>query len=138
MIRKLAVTVFAMSLTLVGCGSSSTSKKPDAATDGITAADVAKDTGFTPDTKLVDTGLAGDTMVADTAVDTSVSVDGAKLDVASDTTPADTRDGAAADRTPDTFVRLDVNTTDTKDAPAVDTAVISDAGSEVGDDAQTD
>jgi hypothetical protein len=143
MIRKLAVTVFAMSLTLVGCGSSSTSKKPDAATDSTTAVDVAgnKDVLTPSDTRVVDTAVLGDTSVVDTAVDTSVAAEvGPKLDVAKDTTPADTRDSGAADKTPDTFIKLDTGTVDTKivDAPVVDTAVISDADSEVGGDAQAD
>jgi len=47
MMRKLAVTVFAMSLTVVGCGSSSTTKVTDAGKkDAITP---VADTGSIPD-----------------------------------------------------------------------------------------
>ncbi len=137
MMRKLAVTVFAMSLTLIGCGSSSTSKK-DAASD--TAPDVAKDTiVVTPDTNPVtnpDTGI--DTAKpTDVATDVSV-IDVAKPDVTGDVTPiADTRDGSPADKTPDTFVKTDIVVIPT-DAPADTTPVGGDAGSEVGGDAQVD
>jgi hypothetical protein len=143
MMRKLAVTVFAMSLTLIGCGSSSTSKK-DA------AGDAAKDTVVvSPDTspKIPDTGVL-DTKVADTAVaDVSIADTAPKADVLGDTTPVvttDARDGSTADRVGDTFVKVDTNTTpDTNvvtipDAPADTAPVSGDAGLEAGVDAQVD
>jgi hypothetical protein len=148
MMRKLAVTVFAMSLTLVGCGSSSTSKK-DAGPDAQTSVDVAPklDTVATPDTfrPTPDTGVLGDVKPADGSADTLVTTDTApKADVIGDTspTPTDTRDGAVADRQPDTFVvvRLDAagDTKVTADAPADTTPVSADADVDVGGDAETD
>jgi len=135
MMRKLAVTVFAMSLTLVGCGSSSTSKK-DAAGDAAGDVGAQKDTISASDTIAPDTGTT-DGKVADVAADISVTGDTAtNSDVTADTTPvADTRDSAVPDnRQPDVIVRLDVAVTD---APADSAPVNGDAGHEVGD-AQAD
>jgi hypothetical protein len=144
MMRKLAVTVFAMSLTLIGCGSSSTSKKPDAASDTSTAADVGKDTVVvTSDTNnTLDTGVV-DTKVADTAVTDVSIIDVAKPEVSGDVvpTPSDARDGSPSERVGDTLVKLDTNP-DTKivitDAPADTAPVSGDADIEVGGDAQAD
>ncbi|MGB8297216.1 MAG: hypothetical protein WCG85_17440 [Polyangia bacterium] len=75
MTRKLAVTVFAMSLTLVGCGSSSTTKVNDAGTDAKSATPdgiVAQPDGLMPTGP--ETGSAGPEVQKaqpDAAVDTN-------------------------------------------------------------------
>lgn len=143
--RKLAVTVFVMSLTLVGCGSSSSSKKDAAPSpDAQITVDGGKldVTPVTPDTRPADTGLPSDTRVADTAP----VVTDAKLDVSGDVTPSDARDGS----TPDTIVRLDVkldvakldtnpdtSVVVTTDAP-VDSAAASDDAEGIESDAGSD
>jgi hypothetical protein len=89
MTRKLALTVFAMSLTLVGCGSSSTTK-PDVGVDAKVTADVVAPTqdlapasgpeaGQTPDVAPVDTAIIppADGPLPDLPV---VVVDGGLLD----------------------------------------------------------
>jgi hypothetical protein len=140
MMRKLALTVFAMSLTLAGCGSSSSTKKTDAATDAVTVADTSKaDVVVFGDTApKTDTVVIGDAPAADVAVDAVVPTDViTPTDVtAADVTPSDARDGAVAETKPvdgkiDTtpVVKLDSGT----DAPA-DTAPAGDAGG----DAQAD
>ena len=139
MTRKLAVTVFAMSLTLVGCGSSSTTKQDasiDAKPDGITKPDATPDM---PDTAVVsapDTlpdvpkDLAPDTTPdtpprVDVAIDTAAdAADGGLLP--SDTRPADTRPDGGVDVT---IVKRDA----APDAPAVDAPDAGDgAALEVG------
>jgi uncharacterized lipoprotein NlpE involved in copper resistance len=151
MMRKLAVTVFAMSLTLVGCGSSSTSKK-DAGPDAQTTTDVGAKLDVvvaTPDTlpPTTDVVVLTDGKTVDGATDVSITPDTApKTDVSGDVTPitTDARDGSVTDvQAGDTVVvvRLDA-TADTKitttDAPADTTPVSADAGLEVGGDAETD
>jgi hypothetical protein len=138
MMRKLAVTVFAMSLTLAGCGSSSSSKK-DAAADGSTDSIVKTDTISGQDTKPnTDVVVPADTNPVDSAVDGQIGDTAIKLDMSGDTTsPTDTRDGSLADRVPDTFVRLDVALDTKTDAP-VDSAQVVDAGLEAGGDAEID
>jgi hypothetical protein len=138
-----------MSLTLVGCGSSSTSKK-DAGPDAQTSPDVGAklDVVATPDTfrPAPDTGVPSDVKAPDGATDTLVLADTApKTDVTGDTRPSttDTRDGSVADRQPDTFVvvRLDAmpdTAVTPPDAPADAAPVSDDAGLEVGGDAETD
>ena len=128
MTRKLTVTVFAMSLTLVGCGSSSTTKpdvgadvkpaSPDVAGSEAAKLDVAvvpgPEAGQTPDVgqpdvALVDTATP-DVSVADAGVDA-----GDAGSLVPDTRPADARpDGG-----------IDAPRLDAPDAPAVDA---SDAG----------
>jgi hypothetical protein len=139
MMRKLAVTVFAMSLTLVGCGSSSTSKK-DAAGDAAGDTIVQKDTSPKDTTVTSETGTPEDAKVADAAADTVVPPgDALQADVAVDVAPlTDARDTLAADRQPDsTPPRLDVAADIKTDAPA-DTAPAGDASLEAGGDAQAD
>ncbi len=140
MMRKLAVTVFAMSLTLVGCGSSSTSKK-DAAGDAAGDVGTQKDTGPSKDTTgTTDTGTVEDAKVADVAADSVTPGDAIKADVAVDVAPpTDARiDSNLADlRGIDVLPRLDVAGDTRTDAPA-DTAPAGDASLEAGGDVQAD
>jgi hypothetical protein len=133
MMRKLAVTVFAMSLTLIGCGSSSSSKKDGAAPDARVTTDGGNKDVITvsPDTQIADV------LVTDTkAADTSVATDANKADGQVD---ADVRDGSLVDGV---VLPVDTNKADTTvkvtDAP-VDSATVSpDASLEVGGDAAGD
>jgi hypothetical protein len=109
MTRKLAVTVFAMSLTLVGCGSSSTTK-PDAAADGKMMADTMP---VMPDTATAPT--PDGPMIADVAVDNPVATpDGPVADM-----PVVVPDGGML---PDTKPATDVPAPklDALDAPGAD------------------
>ena len=111
MTRKLAVTVFAMSITLVGCGSSSTTK-PDAAVDGKMTADTMT---VTPDTASTITPDVG-TTTPDVAVDNAVATpDGPLPDL-----PVVVPDGGTL--VPDTKPATDVPAPklDALDAPAAD------------------
>ena len=80
MMRKLAVTVFALSLAAFGCGSDSGTKTPDSATP----LDSAK-----PDTTVPNTDGPA---VADVPIGTEVQValDGAKIEVQAVDSPLDT------------------------------------------------
>jgi len=148
MMRKLAVTVFAMSLALVGCGSSSTTKK---------------DVGAPPDSKTADTGVAADTKpaadtnvtpgaeagVPDAATDVIVItdvpvgdavVDGPRPDVAPTEGGLDVV--VKLDTTPDTIVKLDVPPVDAPEAGVIDApgdgAPHEGGTTEAGGDAVTD
>ena len=123
MMRKLVVPVFAMSLTLVGCGSSSTTKPKDAGVDaGRTSPDtglvdtnlpVLPDTGVrgTPDTPIVtpqDGGVLADVQVdtVGTAPDVIVAVDVVTGDVSLPSPDGALRDTTpGVDRTPSTDTR---------------------------------
>lgn len=95
MMRKLIVTVFAMSLTLVGCGSSSTTK-PDAGSDvKAPGAEVGLDTA-----KLDRPVVPPDGQLADLAQPADVAVDTAIADVA--VTEGGVDAGDAGSLTPDT------------------------------------
>jgi hypothetical protein len=146
MTRKLAVTVFAMSLTLVGCGSSSTTKV-DANPDTKVTADAGPklDTPpVTPDTKLADSAIPADTRIADgPAIDTIIipnpdtRLDQVQRDVV--VPPVDARDsGPNADRPAD---RVQGDTA-VSDAPQIDTANDAPAadvgGGEAGGEAGSD
>jgi hypothetical protein len=74
MMRKLAVTVFALSLAALGCGSDSGTKTPD--------------TGVALDTGKTDTVTpATDTQIADAPIGPEVQLDTAKVDVPAVDTP---------------------------------------------------
>lgn len=121
MTRKLAVTVFAMSLTLVGCGSSSTTK-PDAAVDGKMTADTMT---VTPDTAMTTTPDVGP-MAPDVAVDNAVvTPDGPAADL-----PVVVPDGGIL---PDTKpASTDVPSDTAKDAPTVDAPDVGDGSHDGG------
>mgnify|MGYP001568038301 CR=1 FL=1 len=144
MTRKLAVTAFAMSLTLVGCGSSSTTKS-DAAPDVKPPTDVPRADTAIPDTGLPtqpDT-LAPDTAQPDLAVD--VGIDTARRDAPVIDVGVDANDTGAvgevgvlpdtrpADTGPDGGI--DAPRLDALDAAAVDAPDAGDGSSlEAGDD----
>ena len=124
MTRKLAVTVFAMSLTLVGCGSSSTTKS-DAAPDVKPPVDVAAPDAAKPEVQPTqpEVGPPVDVAQADVAVPVDIAVtpdaqvidagvDAGDVGVLPDARPVDARPDAALDVPP---VKLDA-----PDAPAVD------------------
>jgi hypothetical protein len=158
MTRKLAVTVFAMSLTLVGCGSSSTTKPDVGADTKITPADVAikLDVVSPVDVTPVKLDVAAPTDVTlkqDVAPDiTTTTPDGAN-----DVTPVKLDGGLIPDAgDAGSIIKLDVAgseviKTDASDAakvdapeagsiidaPAVD-AGAGDAAGEAGSDASAD
>jgi hypothetical protein len=84
MMRKLAVTVFALSLAALGCGSDSGTQNPDVG--GGTDSSTLKDTAPVTDVALPDTSIGTDTATVDVAVkldaavDQNTAIDGAKLD----------------------------------------------------------
>jgi len=150
MTSKLAVLVFAMSITLVGCGSSSTTK-PDAgvgdakpAVPDVATAEAAKPVDTNPSTPDagVDTALphpdvavdtaTPDVSVADVGVDageTGVSPDGGTLpDVAK---PIDVATDLAT-------VKLDARDVPSIDAPDAGDGAVLEAGSVDGGDAGSD
>ncbi len=91
MMRKLAVTVFALSLSAFGCGSDSGGNKPDTAvgvdsgktTDTIVTDAPIADTPLTPDTQVGMDGPVVDAPVVDVAQheDVMPSVDTPAVDV---------------------------------------------------------
>jgi hypothetical protein len=157
MTRKLAVTVFAMSLTLVGCGSSSTTKPDVGADTKITPADVAPKLDVVSPADVTPVKL-------DVAVPTDVTV---KLDATPDITPTSDVAKEAGSVLPDggqlldagdagSIIKLDVAgseviKTDASDAakvdapeagPVIDAPVVDagagDASGEAGSDASAD
>ena len=82
MMRKLAVTVFALSLAALGCGSDSGNQNNDVGggpgVDGAakdTAADVAQ-----PDTSIASDGAIDATAKQDVSVDQTTAIDTAQVD----------------------------------------------------------
>ena len=129
MTRKLAVTVFAMSLTLVGCGSSSTTK-PDVGVDAKLTADVVAPT---QDLAPVSGPEAGQT--PDVAVDNAIiaPADGPLPDL-----PVVVVDGGLLDTKPATDVppvKLDAPDAPAVDAPDAGDGAVRDGGTVDGGDA---
>jgi hypothetical protein len=149
MTRNLVVTVFAMSLTLVGCGSSSTTK-PDAAPDVKAPADVAGaeaaklDTPPTqPDARPADSAqpdvaIPVDTVVTPDApvIDAGVDVGAGDVGILPDTRPVDAR---PADAAPDiSTIKLDALDAPAVDAPDAGDGAVIDGGILDGGDAGQD
>lgn len=124
MTRKLAVTVFAMSLTLVGCGSSSTTK-PDVGVDAKVTADVVPPTQDLAPVTGPEAGLpTPDGPIADMPVVTPTP-DGHVADL-----PVVVPDGGTL--VPDTKPATDVPADTTKDAPSVDAPDVGDGSHDGG------
>jgi hypothetical protein len=138
MTRKLAVTVFAMSLTLVGCGSSSTTK-PDVGADvKAPVADVAgpeaakpdlavvpgPEVGVpTPDAPIPDAAVPADTATPDAPV-ADVGRDGGQLGDGGSLTDVKAEGGAR----PEGGIDVPIGKLDALDAPATDAPDAGDGG----------
>src|ERR1700690_4000589 len=132
MTRKLAVTVFAMSLSLVGCGSSSTTK-PDVGVDAKLTADVVAPTQDLGPVSGPEAGQTPDVAPVDTAIPTP---DGPRPDL-----PVAVVDGGLLDTKPATDVppvKLDAPDAPAVDAPDAGDGAVHDGGTIDGGDAGQD
>jgi hypothetical protein len=106
MMRKLAVTVFALSLAALGCGSDSGNQNTDvASSDGGQKDTIGALDGAQPDTSIVDGAAIDGAAKLDGAIDQNTAIDGAQVDGG---------------------VKIDANLVDTK--PAVDGGAGLDTG----------
>jgi hypothetical protein len=116
MMRKLAVTVFALSLAALGCGSDSGNKNNDVGggpgVDGAakdTAGDVAQ-----PDTSIAPDGAIDVTAKQDVSVDQNTVIDTAQVDGGPkvDATSVDTKVGVDGGAGVDTGSSIDTTAVD--------------------------
>ena len=117
MMRKLAVTIFALSLAALGCGSDSGNQNPDVggpSADGPTAKDTAPAIDVAqPDTSIVLDGAIDVTVKQDASVDQNTAIDTAQVDGGAkvDTNSVDTKVGVDGGAGVDTGTGSSIDTT---------------------------
>ena len=118
MMRKLAVTIFALSLAALGCGSDSGNQNNDVgggpSADGPTAKDTAPAIDVAqPDTSIVLDGAIDVTVKQDASVDQNTAIDTAQVDGGAkvDTNSVDTKVGVDGGAGVDTGTGSSIDTT---------------------------